>query len=108
MPRPKRTKVAPSAPAPRIRKPAKTTTLEGKTAAPKDGSNDMYDVSDPDEGVVASVRHVKKNNGKGRAIGELQMKSRVSDVVTRDENEHEGVIPRNTNEEARESPSIPG
>lgn len=67
MPRPKRTKVAPSAPAPRIRQPAKSTpTVAAKAPASKLSPDNIYDVSDPDEGAILSARRVKKDNGKGK------------------------------------------
>jgi hypothetical protein len=66
MPRPKRTKVAPSAPAPRVRKSTKPAIVPKLIAAPKDGFNDVYDVSDPVEEAIASTRHIKKNGGKGK------------------------------------------
>jgi hypothetical protein len=70
MPRPKRSKVAPSAPAARVTKPTKSTKSIAEPVpefqAPKAGFNDMYDVSDTDEGVVTSARRVRKDNGKGK------------------------------------------
>ncbi|KUJ19182.1 uncharacterized protein LY89DRAFT_581568 [Mollisia scopiformis] len=66
MPRPKRTKVAPSAPQPRLKKVAKSTA-RAVPEAPKAPFDDLYDVSDPEEGVVTNARRVKKNNGKEKA-----------------------------------------
>ncbi|PMD19547.1 hypothetical protein NA56DRAFT_628979 [Hyaloscypha hepaticicola] len=69
MPRPKRTKVAPSAPAPRVRSPTKTTkTTVEPVPVPVSNTpkNDLYDLSDTDEQVVRSVRHVKEDNGKAK------------------------------------------
>jgi hypothetical protein len=63
MPRPKRAKVAPSAPAPRLREPAvakKTALAESTAPAEKD---DIYDISDPDE-VITSVRRVPRSTTK--------------------------------------------
>lgn len=58
MPRPKRTKVAPSGPAPRLKKVAKTPPPT--VAKAPEAFDDLYDVSDPEEGVVTSARRVKK------------------------------------------------
>ena len=69
MPRPKRTKVAPSAPAPRVRSPTKTTkTTVEPVPVPVSNTpkSDLYDLSDMNEQVVRSVRHVKKDNGKAK------------------------------------------
>ncbi|TVY81561.1 hypothetical protein LSUE1_G002806 [Lachnellula suecica] len=67
MPRPKRTKVAPSAPAPRVRKAQENTpAITAAAQAPKAQFDDMYDVSDPEDPEVRTVQHVKKNNGKGK------------------------------------------
>lgn len=76
MPRPKRSKVAPSAPAPRISKPAKPVakTLPEPPAV-ETRFNNMYDINDSDEGVVTSARHVKKDNGIGKAAGALEQPS---------------------------------
>lgn len=110
MPRPKRTKVAPSAPAPRVRKPAKSATVAVNAQAPKAGLNDFSDVSDPDEGVVMNARHVKKNNGKGKAVATLQMQNRVRNVSPRSikDGMDTGVETGNTPGKGYESPSIPG
>ena len=109
MPRPKRTKVAPSAPAPRVRKPTKSATAELMLQAPRDEVEDLYDISDPDEGAVTSVRHVKRSNGKGRALPPLQMQSRVGNATPRTIDSH------NMRKEAQygvekenDSPAIPG
>ncbi|KAH8805634.1 hypothetical protein F5884DRAFT_680623 [Xylogone sp. PMI_703] len=66
MPRPKRTKVAPSAPAPRIRKPAKdASTRNSKTKAREPSFDSLYDASDR-EGDIPKVQSVGK--GKGREL----------------------------------------
>jgi hypothetical protein len=64
MPRPKRTKVAPSAPAPRSRKPTKRT-VEPTSAAPPPprAFDDLYDVSDPEDRIVANTRQGQKSTG---------------------------------------------
>jgi hypothetical protein len=76
MPRPKRNKVAPSAPAPRIQKPAKLAVqIPAMSKASKAGYSELYDISDPEEGLVTSVRRVKKNNGKGNAASRTESES---------------------------------
>ncbi|PSS28431.1 hypothetical protein M430DRAFT_32803 [Amorphotheca resinae ATCC 22711] len=60
MPRPKRTKVAPSAPAPRVRKRGSPVKVEALPPAAREDSLDLYNASDPD------VR-AKKNKGKAPA-----------------------------------------
>jgi hypothetical protein len=68
MPRPKRSKVAPSAAAPRVAKSTKSVAeTVPEPRAPEAEFNDMYDISDPDEGVVTSARRVRKDNGQGKA-----------------------------------------
>ncbi|KAI9055416.1 hypothetical protein LZ554_000370 [Drepanopeziza brunnea f. sp. 'monogermtubi'] len=66
MPRPKRTKVAPSAPAPRVKKTTKAASPA--LAVQKEPYNDLYDVSDAEQEVVTSARRVKKDNGKGKEV----------------------------------------
>ncbi|TVY41576.1 hypothetical protein LOCC1_G004220 [Lachnellula occidentalis] len=80
MPRPKRTKVAPSAPAPRVRKAPPKTTPAVNTAvdAPKAQFDDLYDVSDPEDRGVGTVRHVKKNNGKGKGKAAMESAGRAA------------------------------
>jgi hypothetical protein len=93
MPRPKRTKVAPSAPAPRVRRALKTTKaiFESEPAEPSPVSNalnnDLYDANDVDDQPLRSVRHVKKNNGKAK-VG----------AVSRSEDRATGMSPRNSEE----------
>jgi hypothetical protein len=88
MPRPKRTKVAPSAPAPRIRKPATTTKTTSEPAPASVASNvpnnNLYDVSDTDDRVVRSVRYVKKNNGKTKVGAASRPEGRAIGMNTRD------------------------
>ncbi len=62
MPRPKRTKVAPSAPAPRLKKITKSP-IRAVAEAPKAPFDDLYDVSDQEHGVVTGPRRVRKSNG---------------------------------------------
>jgi hypothetical protein len=62
MPRPKRTKVAPSAPAPRLKKVAKSPPRA--VAKAPEAFDDLYDVSDPEDSIAASARRVKKSSGK--------------------------------------------
>ncbi|PVH82517.1 hypothetical protein DL98DRAFT_570471 [Cadophora sp. DSE1049] len=69
MPRPKRTKVAPSVPAPRFKKSAKTThPVAAAPVPPKAPFDDLYDVSDAEDAVATSARGVKGNSGKGKAV----------------------------------------
>ncbi len=89
MPRPKCTKVAPSAPAQRVRNPAKTTVEAEHAPVSKVPKNDLYNTSDMDDQAVRSVRHVEKINGKekigavsrprGRAMGISTRNSEVED-----------------------------
>lgn len=86
MPRPKRTKIAPSAPAPRVRNPAKTTkTAVEPEPAPvsRASKNDLYDVSDTDDQAVRSVRHVKKTNGKTKVGAASRSEGRAMGISTR-------------------------
>jgi len=79
MPRPKRAKVAPSAPAPRVRKVAKAAALADPTRqAPSEGFNELYDISDPVEETATSARLVKRSNAKGKAVAGDQTNSRVT------------------------------
>lgn len=64
MPRPKRTKVAPSVPAPRVRKSAKLTAqTEAPAQPPKAAFDDLYDVSDPEDRAARKARQGKKIAG---------------------------------------------
>ncbi|CZR61555.1 uncharacterized protein PAC_11452 [Phialocephala subalpina] len=74
MPRPKRTKVAPSAPAPRLKARGTKSPIRAVAEAPK-AFDDLYDVSDPEEGVVTSARLVRKNNGKEKAVASASKKT---------------------------------
>lgn len=108
MPRPKRTKVAPSAPGPRVRQAAKFTTVKANVRAPENVFNELYDVSDPDEGAATSVRRVKRDNGKGQAVATLKTNSRVKSPRGVEDDESMG---QKAVEEAgtdRNSPAIPG
>ncbi|CZT48623.1 uncharacterized protein RSE6_09352 [Rhynchosporium secalis] len=85
MPRPKRTKVAPSAPAPRV----KTTTKLAPpvAAAPKlpiAQFDDLYDVSDEGNGRASSARHVTRDNGKGKAVAGSSSRGRGGGINSRD------------------------
>lgn len=88
MPRPKRTKVAPSASAPHVRNAAKATkgTAEPQPApaASYAPNNDLYDVSDTEDQAVRSVRHVKKNNGKTKVGAASRSGMREMGMNTRD------------------------
>ncbi|KAH7412999.1 hypothetical protein BKA64DRAFT_660063 [Cadophora sp. MPI-SDFR-AT-0126] len=69
MPRPKRTKVAPSVPAPRVKKSVKTASPVAAAPVPsKTLFDDLYDVSDAENAVSISARGVKGNTGQGKAI----------------------------------------
>lgn len=68
MPRPKRAKVAPSVPAPRIKKATRSmSNTNTKVLALPYNEAEVSDISDSDEGVVTSVRHVKRGNGNGKS-----------------------------------------
>jgi hypothetical protein len=66
MPRPKRTKVAPSAPDPRGRKPAHVE-VEAIPHATREKSLHSDNASDADKEVVTNVQHVRKRNRSGKA-----------------------------------------
>ncbi|KAK0127452.1 hypothetical protein ONS96_006990 [Cadophora gregata f. sp. sojae] len=69
MPRPKRTKVAPSVPAPRLKKSAKISRPVAPTPGPsKAPFDDLYDVSDAEDAAAANARSAKGSNGKGKAV----------------------------------------
>ena len=81
MPRPKRLKVAPSAPAPRVRKTSKVSpTVESQADTEKEVADDLYNISDPDEGLVTSAQRVKRSNGKGKSL-EIVARSHVADSL---------------------------
>jgi hypothetical protein len=83
MPRPKRTKVAPSGPVQRARNPPHdATTSATASKAPKPAFDDLYDVSDPEDRVAASVRHVKKGNGQGKASATTPVRESAVNVGT--------------------------
>lgn len=88
MPRPKRTKVAPSAPAPRVRNAAKamkgTAEPRPAPAASNALNNDLYDVGDTEDQAVRSVRYVKKNNGKTKVGAASRFEMREMGMNTRD------------------------
>ena len=88
MPRPKRAKVAPSAPAPRVRKPAKSTAQAAVAAqASKATPERLYDTSDPEEGAITSVRHIGKTNGKENAATLGSGRRVASQMTIRDSEE---------------------
>lgn len=66
MPRPKRTKVAPSAPAPRSR-----NAQNSASRAPEPTIDNLYDTNDPECVAATSVGNTKRN-GKGTAGGRQQ------------------------------------
>ncbi|KAF8856634.1 hypothetical protein BDZ45DRAFT_593925 [Acephala macrosclerotiorum] len=74
MPRPKRTKVAPSAPAPRLKQVTKPP-VAAVAEAPKAPFNDLYDVSDPEERAVTGARLVRKSIGKAKAVASPSKKT---------------------------------
>lgn len=107
MPRPKRTKVAPSAPAPRVRTFGKPATTPRGNASLREGLNDLYDVSDPVEEVITSTRHVRRSNGKGKATA-LEMQSNAPKASSRNvasKDDLEGTDPMLGN--PQRSPVIP-
>lgn len=91
MPRPKRTKVAPSAPAPRVRKTAAKPTppVEPEPQHQKASFSDLYDVSDPEEEVLTSARHVKKSNGKRKAVERPRGRARGTNARSTEDDEIE-------------------
>ena len=91
MPRPKRTKVAPSVPAPRVRKTAAKPTppVEPEPQHPKASFNDLYDVSDPEEEVLTSARHAKKSYGKGKAVERPRGRARGMNARSTEDDEIE-------------------
>lgn len=69
MPRPKRSKVTPSAPVPRVARPTKPVAEAVPEPPAREAVfNDKYDVSDPDEEVVTCARRVKRDSGKGKVV----------------------------------------
>ena len=83
MPRPTRSKVVSSAPAPRVSKLAKQvleTLPDPPAAATATVFNNIYDISDPDEGVVISARVVKKDNGKRVAPGARGARGQINAI----------------------------
>lgn len=69
MPRPKRSKVTPSAPAPRVARLTKPVAeAVPESPAQEARFNDKYDVSGLDEEVVTSARRVKRDGGKGKVV----------------------------------------
>jgi len=104
MPRPQRTKVAPSAPAPRVRNPTKTTkTTVEPVPVPVSNTpkNDLYDPSDTDEQVVRSVRHVKKDNGKAEVGAASKLGKRVVGMNTRNADDGDPAMGQNLLETGR-------
>ncbi|KAH6712215.1 hypothetical protein BKA61DRAFT_81778 [Leptodontidium sp. MPI-SDFR-AT-0119] len=68
MPRPKRTKVAPSAPVPRVKKSAKIPPpVAAAPEPPKATFDDLYDVSDAEDRAPTSARRARRDNGKEKA-----------------------------------------
>jgi len=105
MPRPKRTKVAPSAPAPRVRQPEKTTKIavEPQLAPlPKKASDNWYDISDAEDRIVRSVRHVKKDNGKTKVGAASRPQGRATEMTTRNSEERDSERAEETSRAASE------
>lgn len=67
MPRPKRTKVAPSIPASRQKAAKSTPAVEARPQPAKKPFDDLYDVSDQEERPTIA-RHVQKDTGKGKGL----------------------------------------
>ncbi|KAH9219882.1 hypothetical protein DL95DRAFT_330681 [Leptodontidium sp. 2 PMI_412] len=80
MPRPKRTKVAPSAPVPRVKKSAKIPPpVAAAPEPPKATFDDLYDVSDAEDRAPTSARRARRDNGKEKAGAASSMeKDRMS------------------------------
>ncbi|KAF4637371.1 hypothetical protein G7Y89_g722 [Cudoniella acicularis] len=67
MPRPKRTKVAPSAPAPRLRNaPDDSTAANIVSQVPKEPFDDLYDVSDPEDRARTNAQQMNRSNSKSK------------------------------------------
>ncbi|PBP27023.1 hypothetical protein BUE80_DR002003 [Diplocarpon rosae] len=112
MPRPKRTKVAPSVPAPRVRKPTKTAPPIASTPEiTKAPFNDLYDVSDNEEEIVASARHARKGKVKGKAVARslrgAALHSRDSDSKEGGRDEYRPEIGHAASEEPAEESLLP-
>lgn len=82
MPRPKRTKVAPSAPAPRLRQP---TTAKKNAISTTTKNDDIYDISDPDEVKTTSARRGQRSATKAKGKGK---------ELTQDEDDAEHEVAR--------------
>ncbi|CAG8971691.1 hypothetical protein HYALB_00003159 [Hymenoscyphus albidus] len=65
MPRPKRTKVQPSAV--RSKGPVHATAKKIESHAPKPAFDELYDVSDPEERITTTTRSSRKGNDRGKA-----------------------------------------
>jgi hypothetical protein len=90
MPRPKRRKVVPSAPIPRVRKLVKPAAqVDADAQASKATINGLYDVSDPEEGVVTNVQHMRKTNSKEKVAALGNRRRGASRVNMRDSEEKE-------------------
>ncbi|KAL2064147.1 hypothetical protein VTL71DRAFT_4641 [Oculimacula yallundae] len=111
MPRPKRTKVAPSAPAPRVKKAAKVSPPVATAPAlpTKAPFNDLYDVSDPEDRMPASARRVTKDNGKGKAGAGAgpSSRGRGGDINSRDSMDREAETLKDRLEQGRISQDNP-
>ncbi|KAK2626041.1 hypothetical protein QTJ16_004303 [Diplocarpon rosae] len=112
MPRPKRTKVAPSAPAPRVRKPTKTAPPIASTPAiTKAPFNDLYDVSDNGEEIIESARHARKSKVEGKAVArslrEAALHSRDSDSKEGGHEEYRREVGQRASEEPVEESLLP-
>ncbi|EPE32976.1 hypothetical protein GLAREA_05988 [Glarea lozoyensis ATCC 20868] len=83
MPRPKRTKVAPSGPTQRARNPPHDATTSPRASnAPQREFDDLYDISDPEDRVVRSVQHVKKGNAREKPAATTPVRGRNVDAPT--------------------------
>lgn len=105
MPRPKRTKVAPSAPAPRLKQVTKPP-VAAVAEAPKAPFNDLYDVSDPEERAVTGARLVRKSIGKAKAVASPSKKT-VTERANKTERAEEIYEPQRDRAQAEASDAEP-
>ncbi|EHK99847.1 hypothetical protein M7I_4249 [Glarea lozoyensis 74030] len=99
MPRPKRTKVAPSGPTQRARNPPHDATTSPRASnAPQREFDDLYDISDPEDRVVRSVQHVKKGNAREKPAATTPPTADTASHVVEEENDIDLSSPRSSPE----------
>lgn len=85
MPRPKRTKVQPSAV--RSKGPVHATAKQTESHARKADFDDLYDVSDPEDRITTNVRSAGKGNGGGKVAATPQPRAKKFDATPAQEME---------------------